>query len=150
MTRLASALAVLAIAGALAACGGDEESESGGQRAAEPTATATADSNRSAGAPVVDMTDGLKFEPQQITVSVGDRVEWRNVGNIAHTVTTDPSKVADPDGVSVPDGVEPWDSGLLGAGETVTRTFKRPGTYEYVCIPHEGARMVGTVIVEGR
>ena len=150
MTRLASALALAVMAGALAACGGDEESEPEGQRAAEPTATATAESNRSAGAPVVDMTDGLKFEPQEITVSVGDRVEWRNAGNITHTVTTDPSKVADPGGVSVPDGVKPWDSGLLAGGETFTRTFKRPGTYEYLCIPHEGARMVGTVIVEGR
>jgi plastocyanin len=146
MTRLASALALVAMAVALAACGGDEEGEPGEQRAAEPTAG----SNGSAGAPVVDMTDGLKFDPQEITVSVGDGVEWRNVGNIAHTVTTDPSKVADPGGVSVPDGVEPWDSGLLAGGETFMRTFKRPGTYEYVCIPHEGARMVGTVIVEGR
>jgi plastocyanin len=64
-------------------------------------------------------------------------------------VTTDPSKVADPKGVSVPNGAKPWDSGLLGADETFSRTFKRPGTYRYVCIPHEGARMVGTVVVEG-
>jgi plastocyanin len=148
MRRSRHALAAIALVGALAACG-DNEGDAGAGRAAEPTTTATAESDDSSGAPVVDMTDALKFEPQEITVSVGDRVEWRNAGNIAHTVTTDPSKVAEPDGVSIPNGVRPWDSGLLGADETFSRTFEQPGSYRYVCIPHEGARMVGTVIVEG-
>jgi plastocyanin len=149
MRRGRHALVALALAGALAACGDEDEGDAGAGTAAEPTATATAESDGRSGAPVVDMTDALKFEPQEITVSVGDRVEWRNVGNIAHTVTTDPSKVAEPDGVSVPKGVKPWDSGLLGADETFSRNFEQPGTYRYVCIPHEGARMVGTVIVDG-
>jgi len=94
------------------------------------------------------MTDALAFEPKEITVTVGDRVQWRNVGQIAHTVTTTPSKVADPARVSVPRGAKPWDSGLIGGDETFSRTFDEPGTYEYVCIPHEGAGMVGTVVVE--
>ena len=147
MRRGRGLVAAIALAGALAACGGDDENEAGQQRPAEPTPTA--ESNDASGEPVVDMTDGLKFEPAEITVSVGDRVQWRNVGNIAHTVTTDPSKVADRNGVSVPSGAKPWDSGLLGADETFSRTFDKPGTYAYVCIPHEGARMVGTVTVEG-
>jgi plastocyanin len=138
-------VAAIALTGALAACGGDDGTDAG-ERLAEPTATA--ESNQ-AGAPVVDMTDALRFEPSEITVSAGDTVEWRNVGQIAHTVTTDPSEVANPDGVSVPSGVKPWDSGLLGADEAFSRTFNKPGTYRYVCIPHEGARMVGTVVVEG-
>jgi plastocyanin len=149
MTRSRRALAALALAGALAACGDDNEDDGAQRPAAEPTATAPAESDDGSGAPVVDMTDALKFEPQQITVSVGDRLKWRNVGNIAHTVTTDPSKVAEPDAVGVPNGVRPWDSGLLAADKTFSRTFKRPGTYRYLCIPHEGARMVGTVIVKG-
>jgi plastocyanin len=149
MTPWRRSLAPLALIGALAACGDDEENEGGQQPAAEPTATAPAESNGASGSPVVDMTDALKFEPSEITVSVGDRVEWRNVGNIAHTVTTDPSTVADPKGVSVPRGVKAWDSGLIGGDETFSRTFGEPGTYQYVCIPHEGARMVGTVVVEG-
>ncbi len=149
MRRWRHALATIVLAGALAACGDENDGAAGAGTGDEPTATATAEAGDASGAPVVDMTDALKFEPQEITVSVGDRVQWRNVGNIAHTVTTDPSKVADPDGVSVPKGVKSWDSGLLGADETFSRTFRQPGTYEYVCIPHEGARMVGTVIVEG-
>lgn len=143
-------LAAIALAGALAACGGDDDAGSGGRAAVEPTATATATAgpDDAAGPPVVEMTDALKYEPQEITISVGERVRWQNVGNIAHTVTTDPSKVADPGGVSVPSGVEPWDSGLLGADATFSRRFRKAGTYQYVCIPHEGARMVGTVVVE--
>ncbi len=151
MTRWLRSLAAIALTGALAACGGDDDAGDGRRAATEPTATVTATAERDdvAGPVVVEMTDALKFEPQEITVSVGDRVQWRNIGNIAHTVTTDPSKVADPDGVSVPTGVEPWDSGLLGADATFSRRFRKAGTYEYVCIPHEGARMVGTVVVQG-
>jgi plastocyanin len=134
--------AAVALAVLLAACGGDD---GGGGASAPPSPTATAEAPQE---PVVDMTDALVFEPQEITVTVGDRVQWRNVGQIAHTVTTDPSKVADPDGVSVPSGVKPWDSGLLGGDETFSRTFDEPGTYRYVCIPHEGSGMVGTVVVE--
>ena len=139
-------LAAIALIGALAACGGDDD-EGGERPAAEPAATA--ESNDASGAPVVDMTDTLKFEPAEIMVAVGDRVQWRNVGNIAHTVTTDPAKVADAGNVSVPSGGKPWDSGLIGGDETFSRTFEEPGTYRYVCIPHEGARMVGTVVVQG-
>jgi plastocyanin len=142
-------LSALALIGAMAACGGGDDNQDGERPAAEPTATAPAESNDASGAQVVDMTDALKFEPAEITVAVGDRVQWRNIGNIAHTVTTDPAKVADADNVSVPTGVKPWDSGLIGGDETFSRTFDEPGTYQYVCIPHEGARMVGTVVVEG-
>jgi plastocyanin len=128
--------AAIALMGALAACGGDDGADAGKGPAAEPTATVTAESNDTSGAPAVDMNDALQFQPSKITVSVGERVQWRNVGQIAHTVTTDPSKVADPSGVSVADGAKPWDSGLLGADETFARTFRKPGTYRYVCIPH--------------
>ena len=148
MSRWRPLATAIALAVTLAACGGDDENEAAQQPTSEPTATGTAAPGDGSRPLVVDMTDGLKFEPQEITVSVGNRVQWRNVGNIAHTVTTDPSKVADPDGVSVPEGAKEWDSGLLGGDETFSRTFEQPGTYRYVCIPHEGANMVGTVIVE--
>jgi plastocyanin len=139
-------LAAVALAGLLAACGGDDDG--GGDANAPPSPTATATAGTPA-EPVVDMTDALAFEPKEITVKVGDRVQWRNVGQIAHTVTTTPSKVANPDRVSVPRGAKPWDSGLIGDEETFSRTFDEPGAYEYLCIPHEGAGMVGTVVVEG-
>jgi plastocyanin len=137
-------LATVALAALVAACGSDDDG--GGVASTPPQATPTAEAAQE---PVVDMTDALAFEPREITVSVGDRVQWRNVGQIAHTVTTEPSKVADPARVSVPRGAKRWDSGLIGGDETFSRTFDEPGTYRYVCIPHEGAGMVGTVVVDG-
>jgi len=37
---------------------------------------------------------------------------------------------------------------LNAKGETVTTTFKTPGTYGYYCEPHQGAGMAGKVIVQ--
>ena len=139
---LALTLGVLGVAG----CGGDDEPDDGSAREAsaptEATPTESAD-----GAAVVDMDDQLTFEPKQIEVSAGEKVTWKNVGKVAHTVTADKSKAAAPSLVSVPAGTKEWDSGFIGEGESFSRTFREPGTYRYICIPHEGAGMVGSVVV---
>ena len=93
------------------------------------------------------MNDQLAFEPKQIEVAAGQKVTWKNVGKVAHTVTADKSKAADPSLVSIPEGTKEWDSGFVGEGESFSRTFRNSGTYRYICIPHEGARMVGSVVV---
>lgn len=141
------ALASLMAAGALlAGCGGEDAATPEGTPQASPTADAT---SAAADGTVVDMTDALQFEPKTITVAPGSEVEWKNVGNIAHTVTADAEKVADASLVELPEGVKPFDSGLIGGGKSYSRRFDEPGTYRYVCIPHEGTRMIGTVVVEG-
>jgi plastocyanin len=145
MRRLALALTlgVLGVAG----CGGDDDQANDGSAQRSPTgkeATPAAGANGSA---VVDMNDQLAFEPKEIEVAAGEKVTWRNVGKMAHTVTADKSKAADPSLVSVPAGTKEWDSGLVSEGESFSRTFQKPGTYRYICIPHEGAGMVGTVVV---
>lgn len=138
----------LAIAGtAVAGCSDDGSAVESGAPAS-PTATAEPTSSADEGS-VVDMTDALQFEPKAITVPAGTKVEFKNVGNIGHTVTADAEKVADASLVELPQGVEPFDSGIVGGGKSYSRTFDEPGTYRYVCIPHEGTRMVGTVVVEG-
>lgn len=137
----AAALIVVA-ALALGGCGGDDKGPSGGAPAGSG-ATAV-----EGGTQVVDMTDRLTFEPQQIEVAVGEEVTWTNVGKIGHTVTAEKSKAADPSLVSVPAGTEGWDSGFVTEGESFTRSFETPGTYRYICIPHEGVHMVGTVVVK--
>jgi len=38
--------------------------------------------------------------------------------------------------------------GLIASGDTYEHTFETPGTYEYVCIPHESSEMTGTIVVE--
>lgn len=101
-------------------------------------------------AAVVDMTDRLRFTRPQVTVRVGQTVRWTNGSAVVHTVTADPALAADPSVVILPDGAVPFDSGRLVPGATFEHTFTVPGRYRYVCLPHEAAGMVGTVVVEGR
>jgi plastocyanin len=143
MRRPALALVVGALA--VAGCGGDDEGQNGSAReSAERTEATPAEGG---GGTSVDMNDQLTFAPKQIEVSVGEQVTWRNVGKVGHTVTADKSKAADPSLVSIPAGTKPWDSGFVNEGESFSRRFDKPGTYRYICIPHEGAGMVGTVVV---
>jgi plastocyanin len=132
---LALTIGVLAIAG----CGGDDD---------EPEDGSAQVSREATGRTAVDMNDRLTFEPRKIEVSVGAKLTWTNAGKIAHTVTADRSKAADPSLVSIPAGTKEWDSGLVNEAESYSRTFEKPGTYRYICIPHEGVGMVGTVVVE--
>ncbi|NIR46298.1 MAG: hypothetical protein GWN99_17830 [Gemmatimonadetes bacterium] len=48
----------------------------------------------------------------------------------------------------MPEGAEPFNSGNLKPGASFSHEFSVAGTYTYFCIPHEGAAMIGTVIVE--
>jgi len=96
---------------------------------------------------VVRMTDQLTFEPATVQVTAGESVRWENVSTFPHTATGDPALAADPDKVELPPGADAWDSGILTEGGTYTRTFTTPGTYRYVCLPHESGNMVGTVEV---
>ncbi len=98
-------------------------------------------------AAAVDMTLALTFEPAEITVRVGDKVEWRNQTLLTHTVSADPRIGADPANVILPEGVEPFNSAAITAGQVFRYTFTVPGTYRYVCLPHEAQEMFGTVVV---
>jgi plastocyanin len=99
------------------------------------------------GGALVEMTDDLRFEPEELTVNVGDTVTWRNTGSIVHTSTDDPSKAQDPANAVLPEGAEPWDSGDVAGGEEFSHTFDTPGDYTYFCIPHETAGMVARLTV---
>ena len=99
-------------------------------------------------AAVVNLNNRLKFDPAEIRIKVGDTLEWRNVESYPHTVTADPNRVARKANVELPDGIQPFNSGRLAAGATFKYTFTRPGIYRYVCLPHEAAGMLGTVIVQ--
>ncbi|MDG1500865.1 MAG: FG-GAP-like repeat-containing protein [Planctomycetota bacterium] len=77
----------------------------------------------------------LLFTPAALTIAAGTTVTWtNNDGSAFHTVTS-----------STPD--YDFDSGLFGPGQTFSHTFVRPGTYDYICTPHVGFGMVGTVTV---
>ena len=132
MRKRLAAVAVLALM--LGACGGDDS---------------------------VDLPEGgvalteRAFEPEVITVLVGDSVTWVNSSREVHTVTLYQE--------SVPDGAAYFASGgaasegearaniaggLIEIDDSFEHTFDVPGRYEYFCIPHESQGMKGTVVVE--
>lgn len=109
----------------------------------------------------VDMTDDLIFDPDEISISPGDTIVWENVGSIGHSVTAYEDDIpeeaeyfasggfdAEDDARSAYTPGEP-DSGDIPGGESYEHTFEVEGTYEYFCIPHESAGMLGTVNVGG-
>ncbi len=91
------------------------------------------------------------FDPETITISTGETVTWE-FESANHNVAAYPDMH---DRISIPDdadGFGSMDEGdafeTVPEGETYEYTFETPGEYTYVCMPHVGSDMVGTVIVE--
>ncbi|MCG3779494.1 MAG: plastocyanin/azurin family copper-binding protein [Candidatus Nitrosopumilus limneticus] len=81
-------------------------------------------------------TSNACYLPADITISIGDTVQWNNVDKAAHTVSGgNPA-----DG---PSGV--FDSSLLMAGLEYSFTFNDAGNYDYFCMVHPW--MTGSVTV---
>lgn len=108
------------------------------------------------GGDTVEMTDGLAFQPETLTVEVGTTVTWENTGSAAHTVTAYEDDLPSGaeyfasggfDSESAARAGYPGDGGV-GGGESYEHTFERAGTFPYFCIPHEGAGMTGEIVVE--
>jgi len=66
------------------------------------------------------------YRADRVRIDPGDTVAWTNVGEILHTVT---SRRGTP---------ERFNSGNKDVGEKFTRTFTKPGTYDYLCTIHPG------------
>src|SRR5260370_2140272 len=97
---------------------------------------------------VVKMIDTpATYQPSVLTIKVGETVEWKNVGNSVHHASIDPSAACNPAEVTNPPGAKPFDSGFLQPGQSFTYTFTVPGTYKYICAPHETSGMLGEVTV---
>ena len=79
----------------------------------------------------------IYYDPEVITVSVGDTVLWDNADTTVHTVTS---------GIPPTDATGVFDSEMMMAGDSFEFTFTEAGTYDYYCTFHPW--MVGTVIVE--
>ena len=104
-----------------------------------------------AAAVVVKMRDmPPSFDPQIVTINVGDTVKWENTGNSVHHATDDHEMAIKSDDVQTPTGAPVFDSGFMRPGETFTHTFTNPGVYKYVCVAHEASGMIGEVIVKSR
>jgi plastocyanin len=99
---------------------------------------------------VIQMGDapaGGYFDPAHVTLSAGTTVRWTNVGDQPHDATNNPTRAMRAGDASYPAGATPFDSGMLSPGQSFTYTFTVPGTYKYVCLPHELGGMTGEVIV---
>jgi len=149
--RFIGTTAAIAISGpALAGCSsssdsdggngdGNDEGDGGGGGGGETTEVAVG--------PGGDFT----FEPAEVTVSTGDTVVW-SFESAGHNVECKPSEA---DEATLPDGAKPFASydgsdrfGTNDQGTTFEYTFSVAGTYDYVCVPHIGMDMLGTVVVE--
>ncbi|NIP59714.1 MAG: hypothetical protein GWM92_15470 [Gemmatimonadetes bacterium] len=81
------------------------------------------------------MTTSLAFDPDDVTINVGDTVTWENEADIFHTIT--------------PDGHSEWTRQEMNdAGQQFQHTFNTPGTFDYFCEPHQAQGMVGTITVQ--
>ena len=119
-------LAALTLAVAICALVGSTSAIS---RQAGPPPPPTCD----AGTTQVDVQD-FTFVPQTLTVAQGTTVCWTNTGQSPHTVTSSTGL---------------FDSGTMMPGDIFSFTFDTPGTFDYICIPHESIGMVGSITVTG-
>ena len=86
------------------------------------------------------------FDPVGLWVAPGQTVRWL----LHHDVHTTTAYHPENDGHSlrIPERAEPWDSGfLVQPGAHFDVTFTVEGVYDYFCLPHEAAGMVGRLVV---
>jgi len=106
-----------------------------------------------AGAPVEIVMQGkgdgahVWFDPAGLLVKPGAIVRWTNreTGNVHTTTAYAPQNFDRP--LRIPAGARPWNSDYLMPGETFEVTLTVPGVYDFYCIPHEHAGMVGRIVV---
>jgi plastocyanin len=87
------------------------------------------------------------FDPIGVLIEPGQSVRWtnRNPGN-SHTSTAyNPQNFGRP--LRMPKSAEVWNSDYLLPDESFSVTLSVPGVYDYYCVPHEHAGMVGRIVV---
>lgn len=87
------------------------------------------------------------FVPQGLAVTAGTTLRFVNHDPAnSHTTTAYHPATYDRQ-QRIPDGADPWDSDLLLPDESFEVTLTHPGVYDYYCLPHEHAGMVGRIVV---
>lgn len=125
---LAGAAGTVAAAGASASAGADEDENGDDEDDAGGGGTETV------------LVDDNFYEPEDLAIEPGTTVVWDWVGDVEHNVN--PSEQ--------PEGAD-WEGHpeLIVEGE-YEHTFDVEGNYEYVCDPHVGVGMVGSIeVAEG-
>jgi plastocyanin len=72
-----------------------------------------------------------RFAPAELRIAVNEQVTWTFTHAEDRHTTTAAGGQADS-----------WSSGLKGAGESFSRTFTKPGRFQYFCSPHPFMRGV--------
>jgi len=80
----------------------------------------------------VSITDNMQYNPEDLTINVGDTVTWTNNDGGGHTATST-------------SGPESFDSGNIASGGAWSFTFTEAGTYDYKCDYHSS--MTATITV---
>ena len=132
-------LACLALLGGalFAGCGGSSNKSSSSSTPAPnpPASTSSASgsgSSSSSGTVKISMKN-IAFNPNNVTVKVGQKVVWTNDDSVSHNVVAQ-------SGAS-------FQSNVFNQGGTYSFTPKKAGTIQYVCTIHPG--MTGTITVTG-
>lgn len=83
---------------------------------------------------------GTEFTPDELTIQVGETVEWVFEGGGHNVFVSEAPEESDWDGTE--------GTGTHPQGHVHKYRFTVPGTYEYNCSPHSHLGMEGTIIVE--
>jgi plastocyanin len=107
---------------------------------------------RAASTEIIEMSGTTRgehvwFRPQGLAVPPGTTLHFinRDSGNSHTTTAYHPDLYGRPR--RIPDGASPWDSGFLLPEETFEVTLEQSGVYDFYCLPHEMAGMVGRIVV---
>lgn len=130
--KLAAAAIGLSIAIVAGACGSSDD---------DGPSVAASDEATTAATVVIDL---VAYSPEELDVSAGTTVTWRQQDAGAHTVTSGTVEQGAASVTKVPDGQ--FDSGDLANGDSFEFTFSEPGTYPYFCSLHP-ATMRGEIRV---
>lgn len=87
----------------------------------------------------------VHFDPIGIRVAPGTRMQWRCIANVHTTTAYHPTNRDH--SLRIPKAAKPWDSDYLLPGQTFEVVLTVEGVYDYFCVPHEMAGMVGRIIV---
>ncbi|UGT39597.1 cupredoxin family copper-binding protein [Nocardia yamanashiensis] len=125
---------VTLVAGALAVggCGSDSSKSGASSSTAATSATTTPAGPRPAATTTVNVDD-MKFSPANLTVKVGDTVQWKFSDKAPHAVQ------------GIGDAAMGINSPIIRTGEW-SYTFTTAGTFRYLCPLHP--EMKGAVTVE--
>lgn len=80
----------------------------------------------------------FNFNPATLTIQLGDTIQWKHVSG-THTSTS----------TTIPGGAIPWNAPLSTGNPNYTYVPAVPGSYSYVCTPHQGMGMTGSFTVTG-